>query len=107
MDAAAETDAPRRWQDDLYELLRANGVTQFAYVPDAGHRILIDRSLADPDAHSVALTTEDAAEIQAQPRRVGMPRPFPRGAAVLTGRIEPKHRPAPGTAVVRRLPASS
>jgi sulfopyruvate decarboxylase TPP-binding subunit len=34
-------------------------VTQFAYVPDAGHRILIDRSLADPGAHSVALTTEE------------------------------------------------
>ena len=47
------------WQDDLYDLLRQNGVTQFAYVPDAGHRVLIDRSLADPDAHSIALTTEE------------------------------------------------
>ena len=28
-------------------------------MPDAGHRILIDRSLADPDVHSVALTTEE------------------------------------------------
>jgi sulfopyruvate decarboxylase TPP-binding subunit len=28
-------------------------------VPDAGHRILIDRSLADPGAQSVALTTEE------------------------------------------------
>ena len=27
------------WQDELYELLRRNDVTQFAYVPDAGHRI--------------------------------------------------------------------
>ena len=34
-----------RWQDELYDLLRRNGVSQFAYVPDAGHRILIDRSL--------------------------------------------------------------
>src|ERR1700704_2288199 len=48
-----------RWQDELYDLLRRNNVTQFAYVPDAGHRILIDRSLADPQAHSVALTTEE------------------------------------------------
>ena len=48
-----------RWQDDLYDLLRSNNVTQFAYVPDAGHRILIDRSLADPGFHSVALTTEE------------------------------------------------
>jgi sulfopyruvate decarboxylase TPP-binding subunit len=48
-----------RWQDDLYDLLRRNNVTQFAYVPDAGHRILIDRSLADPEVHSVALTSEE------------------------------------------------
>jgi sulfopyruvate decarboxylase alpha subunit len=48
-----------RWQDELYDLLRCHNVTQFAYVPDAGHRILIDRSLADPGAHSVALTTEE------------------------------------------------
>ena len=48
-----------RWQDELYDLLRRNNVTQFAYVQDAGHRILIDRSLADPGVHSVALTTEE------------------------------------------------
>ena len=47
------------WPDELYDLLRAARVTQFAYVPDAGHRVLIDRSLADPDVHSVALTTEE------------------------------------------------
>jgi len=47
-----------RWQDRGYDLLRQHDVTQFAYVPDAGHRILIDRSLADPEVHSVALTTE-------------------------------------------------
>ena len=39
--------------------MRRNNVTQFAYVPDAGHRILIDRSLADPEVHSVALTSEE------------------------------------------------
>ena len=50
---------PARWQDELYDLLRRNNITQFAYVPDAGHRILIDRSLADPGVHSVALTTEE------------------------------------------------
>ena len=52
-------DAAVRWQDELYALLRRHNTTQFAYVPDAGHRILIDRSLADPDVHSVALTTEE------------------------------------------------
>src|SRR5246127_915439 len=50
---------PGRWQDELYDLLRRNNITQFAYVPDAGHRILIDRSLADPGVHSIALTTEE------------------------------------------------
>ena len=48
---------PENWQDEVYDLLRLNRVTQFAY--DAGHKILIDRSLADPDVHSVALTTEE------------------------------------------------
>jgi sulfopyruvate decarboxylase alpha subunit len=47
------------WQDQIYGLLRRHSVTQFAYVPDAGHRILIDRSLADPAVKSVALTTEE------------------------------------------------
>jgi sulfopyruvate decarboxylase alpha subunit len=54
-----ERIGPVRWQDDLYDLLRRNNVTQFAYVPDAGHRILIDRSLADPEVHSVTLTSEE------------------------------------------------
>jgi sulfopyruvate decarboxylase TPP-binding subunit len=48
-----------RWQDEVFDLLRRHRVTQFAYVPDAGHKILIDRSLADPDVYSVALTTEE------------------------------------------------
>ena len=56
---AVGKDDAMRWQDELYDLLRRNSVTQFAYVPDAGHRVLIDRSLADPGVHSVALTTEE------------------------------------------------
>src|SRR5215813_10213197 len=51
--------ASTRWQDEVFDLLRRGGVTQFAYVPDAGHSILIDRSLADSEVHSIALTTED------------------------------------------------
>ena len=47
------------WQDQLYDLLREFKVTQFSYVPDAGHRTLINRSIADPDVHSVSLTTEE------------------------------------------------
>jgi hypothetical protein len=33
--AAAEPDVAPRWQDELYDLLRANDVTQFPYVPCA------------------------------------------------------------------------
>lgn len=53
-----QTSAPT-WPDELYAALRRHNVTQFAYVPDAGHRVLIDKSLADPEVHSVALTTEE------------------------------------------------
>jgi sulfopyruvate decarboxylase alpha subunit len=52
------TDA-NDWPDQLYDLLRSAKVTQFAYVPDAGHKVLINRSLADPDVHSIPLTTEE------------------------------------------------
>jgi sulfopyruvate decarboxylase alpha subunit len=55
----SETKPAPSWQNDIYDLLRRHGVTQFAYVPDAGHRALIDRSLADPEVHSIPLTTEE------------------------------------------------
>src|SRR5438552_9268575 len=51
------TPAPR-WQNQLYDLLRKNGVSIFAYVPDGGHKILIERSESDPAVTAVALTTE-------------------------------------------------
>lgn len=47
------------WQARLYADLRAAGVTQFAYVPDAGHRVLIDSALADAEAQPIPLTTEE------------------------------------------------
>src|SRR6478672_8748036 len=59
MDAVVEAQSATGWQHDLYDLLRRNGITQIAYVPDAGHSILIDRSLSDPDVHSIPLTTEE------------------------------------------------
>ncbi|MFW8565046.1 phosphonopyruvate decarboxylase [Orrella sp. 11846] len=49
----------RQWQRDVYDLLRSNGVTQFAYVPDAGHIGLINSALNDEHAHAVSLTTEE------------------------------------------------
>jgi sulfopyruvate decarboxylase alpha subunit len=57
VDSKGKSEA--RWQHDLYDLLRAHDITQFAYVPDAGHAVLIDRSLADPGVHSIALTSEE------------------------------------------------
>jgi sulfopyruvate decarboxylase alpha subunit len=61
MAIAAEKSAAAQggWQHAVYDLLRQHGITQFAYVPDAGHHILIDRSIADSEVHSVALTTEE------------------------------------------------
>src|SRR6266446_5234008 len=60
MSAEAPTEGkPMSWQDEVFDLLRRHKVTQFAYVPDLGHKILIERSLADPNVHSVALTTEE------------------------------------------------
>ena len=47
------------WREDLYRVLKEFEVSQVSYVPDAGHRVLIDKSLADPDMHSVPLTTEE------------------------------------------------
>ncbi len=47
------------WQGRLYDQLREANVSIFGYVPDAGHRVLIDRSIADSDVHSVPLTTEE------------------------------------------------
>jgi sulfopyruvate decarboxylase alpha subunit len=59
MNEASQSIAAGGWQNELYDLLRRHAVTQFAYVPDAGHQILIDRSLNDPDVLSVPLTTEE------------------------------------------------
>lgn len=47
------------WADGIYAQLRAAGVSQIGYVPDAGHRGLIDLAIADPQMHAIALTTEE------------------------------------------------
>ena len=48
-----------KWPEDIYQILRDWDVTQFVYVPDNGVKELIERSLEDPDVHSVPLTTEE------------------------------------------------
>jgi sulfopyruvate decarboxylase alpha subunit len=59
MDPVSNAAQPPQWQDQLYDELRRNNITQIAYVPDAGHSILIDRALADPEVHAVGLTSEE------------------------------------------------
>jgi sulfopyruvate decarboxylase alpha subunit len=59
MAQAVEAHSETAWQHDIYDRLRRHGVTQISYVPDAGHSILIDRSLADPEVRSIPLTTEE------------------------------------------------
>jgi len=46
------------WQERLYDQLRKADVTIFTYVPDAGNKDMIKRSLADPEVVSVPLTSE-------------------------------------------------
>ncbi|MFB6672096.1 thiamine pyrophosphate-binding protein [Streptomyces sp. NPDC056390] len=53
------TVASPTWQEDLYRLLREHGITQFAYVPDAGHRHIIDTALEDPEVLAIPLSTEE------------------------------------------------
>ncbi|MFC2998561.1 thiamine pyrophosphate-binding protein [Falsiroseomonas tokyonensis] len=52
-------DAAAEWPDAIYEALKANGITQVALVPDAGHSRLIKRCLADNEMTVVTLTTEE------------------------------------------------
>jgi sulfopyruvate decarboxylase alpha subunit len=47
------------WPDQVYDLLKSHNIRQVAIVPDAGHRQLIERCLADPALQVVSLTTEE------------------------------------------------
>ena len=49
----------RPWSEPAYRVLREAGYTQFAYVPDSGHRDMIELAHADPGAAAVPLTTEE------------------------------------------------
>ena len=54
---AAETSSPE-WPHQIYAALRAKGVSHFCYVPDAGHRVLIELANADPEVNAIPLTCE-------------------------------------------------
>ncbi len=47
------------WQKAVFNVLKAGGVQQIAYVPDAGHSHVIRSAIADPDIIDVVLTTEE------------------------------------------------
>jgi sulfopyruvate decarboxylase alpha subunit len=54
-----ETPQATDWPEQLFATLKANGITQVALVPDAGHAELIRRCLADNTMQVVTLTTEE------------------------------------------------
>ena len=47
------------WRDEIFAALKAADIRQVGYVPDAGHSVLIDRSIADTGVRSIPLTTEE------------------------------------------------
>lgn len=47
------------WRDAIYGYLKEAGVSIFTYVPDGGHKVIIERCVADPDVVQVPLTTEE------------------------------------------------
>lgn len=47
------------WQDDIYDALTEAGARQIAFVPDAGHKRLIERCLDNPKMRAISLTTEE------------------------------------------------
>jgi len=47
------------WACDLHRALKSHGVRQVSYVPDAGHKRLIELCHSDPEMVVVPLTTEE------------------------------------------------
>lgn len=47
------------WQESIFSVLKAGGVRQVAYVPDAGHSHVIRCAKEDPEIEDVVLTTEE------------------------------------------------
>jgi sulfopyruvate decarboxylase alpha subunit len=50
---------PGQWPDQVYRTLKAAGVRQVSYVPDAGHKRLIELCLSDRELDAVVLSTEE------------------------------------------------
>lgn len=55
----SSTLTPTAWPQAVFGVLRAGGVKQVAYVPDAGHAYLTRAVRADPEMRDIVLTTEE------------------------------------------------
>jgi len=51
-------DSHPNWPDAVHQVLKTLGVSQISYVPDAGHRRLIELCQSDTTMCAVPLTTE-------------------------------------------------
>jgi sulfopyruvate decarboxylase TPP-binding subunit len=60
MPKTVENDqTPQDWQAEIHRLFRGRCLTQVPYVPDAGHKTLIELCRSDPSMRALALTTEE------------------------------------------------
>ncbi len=59
MNAGDVAESAVHWQEEIYLALKAAGIRQIPYVPDAGHAHVISRVHADPAMRPVVLTTEE------------------------------------------------
>jgi sulfopyruvate decarboxylase alpha subunit len=55
----SEASAISDWRDDIFAALKAAGIRQVGYVPDAGHSRLIELCQADPEIRGIPLTSEE------------------------------------------------
>lgn len=51
--------APIDWPADIHDVLKAFDVRQIAYVPDSGHKRLIELCIADDAMRTIMLTSEE------------------------------------------------
>src|SRR6185295_11118766 len=50
---------PSHWADDVHALFKAQRVEMISFVPDGGHKRLIELCQGDPAMHTVTLTSEE------------------------------------------------
>jgi len=55
----SEASAISDWRDDIFAALKAAGIRQVGYVPDAGHSRLIELCQDDPEIRGIPLTSEE------------------------------------------------